>query len=478
MAQICFPISDSVIAVMQSASDLPPRSTDESSPSVIADLSCVEQQYIAEHSRMMRCVAGLRNAWVAMGGALLSDQPHAASDHSESGAAAVSHSESDSLSAAAGSMNSHAERMRELESQVDSLKAQIQDLEVQLASMATSLSQTSSAPSALSNVNCSGDNSLSATVLKCRTAVTSGIRRRSTAFLIEVFERHKDASGTLPASKLIAALAEADALVIPDSEAAAAATIARFDSNSNGLMELGEFERAVNVPDELALYFQEKRQPALADALRALVGRGNDQLLRVSQLTPEDMLAACTAVCASLPEQGKSVHEELQRSFAAQFEIQSQMAADGGKFNVVKMACGGVEDFHSGLTGRVGMPNLKFMEAMRQEHCERAGCDTSFTTGNYNITTTPKQEWLYIAGDETGKQVACPASQMEHGRRILPISEAKKLKLAVDAKLTDAELLTLILYTGPMFQVRETRAHLCMCLRLLIRSVSMRCFMR
>ena len=477
MAQICFPISDSVIAVMQSASVLPPCSTDQLSPSVIAAVSCVEQQYIAEHSRMMRCVAGLRNAWVAMGGALLSDQPHAASDHSESGAAVVSHSESDSLSAAV-SMNSHAERMRELELQVDSLKAQIQSLEVQLASMATSFSQTSFAPSALSNVNCSGDNSLSATVLKCRTAVTSGIKRRSTAFLIEVFERHKDANGTLPASKLIAALAEADALVIPDSEAAAAATIARFDSNSNGLMELGEFERAVNVPDELALYFQEKRQPALADALRALVGRGNDQLLRVSQLTPEDMLAACTAVCAILPEQAKSLHEELQRSFVAQFEIQSQMAADGGKFNVVKMACGGVEDFHSGLTGRVGMPNLKFMEAMRQEHCERAGWDTSFTTGNYKITTTPKQEWLYIAGDDTGKQVACPASQMEHGRRILAVSEAKKLKVAVDAKLTDAELLTLILYTGPMFQVCDKRAHLCMCLRLSVRSVSMCCFMR
>jgi hypothetical protein len=373
-------------------------------------------------------------------------------------------------------MNSHAERMRELELQVDSLNAQIQDLEVQRASMTTSLSHASSAPSALSVAIFSGEKSASATVLNCRAAVTSGIRRRSTEFVTEVFKRHKDANGTLPASKLIAALTEVDAPVIPDSDTAAAAAIARFDSNSNGLMELGEFERAVNVPDELALYFQEKRQSALADALRALVGRGSDQLLRVSQLTPDDMLAACTAVCAILPEQAKSLHEELQCSFQAQFEIQSQMAADGGKFNVVKMACGGVEDFHSGLTGRVGMPNLKFMEAMRQEHCERAGWDTSFTTGNYNITTTPKQEWLYIAGDDTGKQVSCPASQMEHGRRILPVSEAKKLKLAVDAKLTDAELLALILYTGPMFQVCEKCAHLRMCLRLLVRTMSMRCF--
>ena len=384
------------------------------------------------------------------------------------------------LRAAGREVESHSERMRELESQIRALEARIRDSAAQHAATTSSLSQTllditpiqvgtsTSPPMSLVGA--------SACALKCSAAVAAGFMRRDAKFLREVFDRHKDGPTSLSVSKLTAALIEADAPVIPDSDAAAAAAIARFDSNSNRVMELGEFERAVNVPDELALYFQEKRQPALADALRALVGRGIDQLLRVSQLTPEDMLAACTAVCASLPEQAKSLHEELQRSFQAQFEIQSQMAADGGKFNVVKMACGGVEDFHSGLTGRVGMPNLKFMEAMRQEHCERAGWDTAFTTGNYKITTTPKQEWLYIAGDDTGKQVACPASQMEHGRRILPVSEAKKLKLAVDAKLTDAELLTLILYTGPMFQVCEKRAHLRMCLRLLVRTMSMRCF--
>jgi hypothetical protein len=127
------------------------------------------------------------------------------------------------------------------------------------------------------------------------------------------------------------------------------------------------------------------------------------------------------------------------------------MDADAGKFNVVKMACGGVEDFHSGLTGRVGMPHLKFKDAMRQEHCEKAGCNTPFTTGNYQITTTPRQEWLYIAGDETGQQVAC--ADMDHERRIVRMSELMKLKLAKDAQLTEVEMLAIVLYTGPMFQV-------------------------
>jgi hypothetical protein len=194
---------------------------------------------------------------------------------------------------------------------------------------------------------------------------------------------------------------------------------------------------------------------AAAVTLRALVGRGSDQLLRVSQLSPSDLRAAYTAVCTSLPDQAESLFEELRRSFAAQFEIQTQTVADASKLNVVKMACGGIADFHAGLTGRVGMPNLKFKEAMRQEHCEKVGCNTSFTTGNYKITTTPKQEWLYIAGDRTGQQIACP--DMGHGRRILHISELMKLKLAIDSKLTEVEMLAIVLYTGPMFQVGQQR---------------------
>ncbi len=89
------------------------------------------------------------------------------------------------------------------------------------------------------------------------------------------------------------------------------------------------------------------------------------------------------------------------------------MEADPGKFNIAKLACGGIEDFHPGLTGRIGMPHVKFKEAMmKQEHCDMAGCNMSFTTGNCKITTTPKQEWLYSAGDETAQHVACPVMRI------------------------------------------------------------------
>jgi hypothetical protein len=356
-----------------------------------------------------------------------------------------------------------ADRVRELESQNRALNSRIQDLEAQLAIAASSLSQssldvapirsTASSVKVQSIISATGGSAANATVVKCRAAVSAGIRRCDQQFLRDVFDRHKDSTGRLPVSEFTAALIELDAPSVPDSEAAAAAAFARFDSSGNGLMNFGDFERAVNLPDDLALYFREKLQPGLADALRAVVGRGSDQLLRVSQLSPEDMLAASAAVSASVAEHAVSLHTELQHSFAARFEFQALMEADAGKFNVVKMACGGAEDFHSGLTGRVGMPHLKFKDTMRQEHCEKVGCNMPFTTGNYKITTTPRQEWLYIAGDETGQQVAC--TDMGHDRRIVRIGELMKLKLAKDAQLTEIEMLAIVLYTGPMFQVSQ-----------------------
>jgi hypothetical protein len=60
-------------------------------------------------------------------------------------------------------------------------------------------------------------------LLKCKTAVSNAAKRRDASFLRDVFDRHKvDARGGLSGQNLIQALLDADAPVIPDSEAAAA----------------------------------------------------------------------------------------------------------------------------------------------------------------------------------------------------------------------------------------------------------------
>jgi hypothetical protein len=95
------------------------------------------------------------------------------------------------------------------------------------------------------------------------------------------------------------------------------------------------------------------------------------------------------------------------------------------------------------------MPHLNFKNAMRQEHCERAGCNVEFTTGNYKITTTPRQEWQYIV-----ENVPCP--DMRHKRRLVPISELLQLDSSKAAKLCEEEVVAIVLYTGPMFQIYNT----------------------
>eukprot|EP00965_Chrysotila_dentata_P107355 3546647-Pleurochrysis_carterae.AAC.1 len=35
---------------------------------------------------------------------------------------------------------------------------------------------------------------------------------------------------------------------------------------------------------------------------------------------------------------------------------------------------------------------------MEEEHTREHPLNTEFTTGNYGITTTPKTEWLFVAG--------------------------------------------------------------------------------
>jgi hypothetical protein len=97
-----------------------------------------------------------------------------------------------------------------------------------------------------------------------------------------------------------------------------------------------------------------------------------------------------------------------------------------------------------------GAPSLDFKKAMRAEHTTRGGSSFTFTTGNYQITTQPKQEWLYVVGDENGQKVECP--DMSDGRQITPIDELLKKPLAIKAELTEVEMIAVVLYTGLLEQ--------------------------
>jgi len=88
---------------------------------------------------------------------------------------------------------------------------------------------------------------------------------------------------------------------------------------------------------------------------------------------------------------------------------------------------------------------------MRAEHCRLGGHDYELCAGNYGITSTPMEEWLYVVGDDKGLRAPCP--DMAHGRHIISIEEHLEKPLAKKAKLTRAEMIAVVLYTGDKFGI-------------------------
>jgi hypothetical protein len=91
-----------------------------------------------------------------------------------------------------------------------------------------------------------------------------------------------------------------------------------------------------------------------------------------------------------------------------------------------------------------GSPNTKFWEGIENEHTKMAGFDTSFTTNNYGVTTTPLKEYNIA----TGKQV-CPEEDMLDRKKrkvrvIHKIDALKTLKICEKAGLADYEVLAVV----------------------------------
>lgn len=154
----------------------------------------------------------------------------------------------------------------------------------------------------------------------CTFSVTCAFKRHNVSFLRDIYERHTDDGGWLPASNLAQALSEADSPLIPDSISAAFAMIKSYDPDGGTHMKFSHFLSAVNEPDELKQFFEHGEEPVFADALRAIVGRGDDQLRRVSELTPEHLDIVTNAIAAGYLEQLLFVQSEVRRSLQGPFE--------------------------------------------------------------------------------------------------------------------------------------------------------------
>ena len=81
---------------------------------------------------------------------------------------------------------------------------------------------------------------------------------------------------------------------------------------------------------------------------------------------------------------------------------------------------------------------------MEAEHCSRFDSEQEFETSNYHVMTTPKKEWAIVMNfDES-------AADMRHGRKLQKIQDLMNKRETRDCKLSRAEVIAVVLYTGPM----------------------------
>jgi hypothetical protein len=81
---------------------------------------------------------------------------------------------------------------------------------------------------------------------------------------------------------------------------------------------------------------------------------------------------------------------------------------------------------------------------MEAEHCARFDSEQELVTSNYKVTTTPKAEWTIVLTCDESK------ADMRHGRKLQRVEDVMEKPEARDSKLSRAEVIAVILYTGPM----------------------------
>ena len=93
--------------------------------------------------------------------------------------------------------------------------------------------------------------------------------------------------------------------------------------------------------------------------------------------------------------------------------------------------------------------------AMEAEHTTFHGFDYVFLSSNYQIRTTPKIEWELVVVKAIKPDFVPTGDEAIHGRNI-PDYRRKLLEDEVKkAKLSKAEVISVILFTGPMVRNLE-----------------------
>jgi ankyrin repeat protein len=178
-----------------------------------------------------------------------------------------------------------------------------------------------------------------------------------------------------------------------------------------------------------------------------------DSLRSFASLGEKTLTSIAEASSLELAKELLRQTQKLRQGYEALDALAKLKADDGGsKFSGTSLIVGTAKDFHDSLYGRLGQgPSLEFEKAMRAEHCERADSLVEFTTSNYSLRTTPALEWNYAVEGVQPPPGHFLNKEGRAVRKIRSIEELMKLDIVIKAGLERAEVISVSLYTGPMY---------------------------
>ena len=92
----------------------------------------------------------------------------------------------------------------------------------------------------------------------------------------------------------------------------------------------------------------------LAPALRACLSGSDSQLKCFSDVSETALLAAVDASVASLKQLLLRVHQDIKEVMRAKLNHSTALENGVEKYSIRKMATGSLDDFHKGLSDRIG----------------------------------------------------------------------------------------------------------------------------
>ena len=92
----------------------------------------------------------------------------------------------------------------------------------------------------------------------------------------------------------------------------------------------------------------------LAPALRACLSSSDSQLKCFSDVSDAALLAAVDASVESLKQQLLLMHRQVKDVVRAKVKLEESLQNGSDKYSIRKMATGSIDDFHKGLSDRIG----------------------------------------------------------------------------------------------------------------------------